>query len=171
MRLTQAQKLRFKNLTEQVLHVPGNYRGGALEMALVFDMNLSKECAARLSGELVTALKAQNKIFRNVRLNTIKWDGPDSFVKAVTALPYIQMGKFFEGYERRSVQKPLERLTEQLKKYYARSKLILVLTDGAYIVEDQKALQESLEPFLNKKVVIIRVMEEKQDCIFCRNFL
>ena len=40
------------NFVEQVLHVPGNYSGGILEMAIVFDSALDRNTAAALTGDL-----------------------------------------------------------------------------------------------------------------------
>lgn len=37
MPLTAVQNLQLHNQIERVLHVPGNYRGGILEMTVVID--------------------------------------------------------------------------------------------------------------------------------------
>jgi len=149
------QRIFLRNAVEQVLHVQGNYRGGILEMAMVFDCNLPLDTVKPLAQETVSALKQQGEIFRNVRLNTIQWKADGVLEKAVTAMPFIQTGSFFSEYEQRMEKKRAELLLEQLKKFYARSKLILILTDGNYRIEDEKLLQESLKPFLGKKIVFL----------------
>ena len=152
-------KIKLRNVVEQVLHVQGNYRGGILEMAIVFDCNIAKQTAMETAKELVTALKQQNEIFRNVRLNTIQWRSDSELIKEVTPMTYLQMGTYFEKYEQTGKEKALEILTGHLKKFYARSKLILVLTDGTFVVRDQAELEESLKPFLKKKLIFIKMDE------------
>ncbi len=152
-------KIKLRNVVEQVLHVQGNYRGGILEMAIVFDCNIAKQTAMETAKELVTALKQQNEIFRNVRLNTIQWRSDSELIKEVTPMAYLQMGTYFEKYEQTGKEKALEILTGHLKKFYARSKLILVLTDGTFVVRDQAELEESLKPFLKKKLIFIKMDE------------
>ena len=60
------QKIQLRTAVEQVLHIPGNYRGGILEMAIVFDCNLSKQTAMETAKELVNALKQQNELEINI---------------------------------------------------------------------------------------------------------
>lgn len=148
-------KILLRNAVEQVLHVPGNYRGGILEMAFVLDCSLEKETVKELAGELAGALKQQSEVFRNVRLNVLQWRSDTEFVGETAAMPLVQMGTYFDSYRSRAQQKHLEFLTEHLKKFYARSKLILVLTDGAYRTGDEKRLSESLKPFLEKKLIFL----------------
>ena len=154
------QKMKLRSAVEQVLHAPGNYRGGILEMAIVFDCNISKKTAMETAKELVTTLKQQSEVFRNVRLNTIQWRSDGEMIKEITPMVYLQTGKYFEGYERNQEEKRLEILTEQLKKFYARSKLIIVLTDDKFRVREQVALEESFKPFLKKKLIFIKLDEE-----------
>ena len=153
-------RIQLRNAVEQVLHVPGNYRGGILEMAIVFDCNLSKQTATEAAKELVTALKQQNELFRNVRLNTIRWQSDSELLKEITPMAYLQMGTFFEEYRQFCEEKTLEILTGQLKKFYARSKLIIVLTDGKFAVRETTELEESLKPFLRKKLIFVKINEE-----------
>lgn len=155
------QRIFLRNAVEQVLHVQGNYRGGILEIAMVFDCSLPQQTVKNLAQETVTALKQQGEIFRNVRLNTILWKSDTELQKEITAMPFVQTGAFFAGYEQYSQEKRLELLTAQLKKFYARSKLILILTDGNYRIEDEAQLQESMKPFLAKKLVFLKVDSEQ----------
>lgn len=154
------QKIQLRNAVEQVLHVPGNYRGGVLEMAIVFDCNLSKQTATETAKELVNALKQQNELFRNVRLNTIQWRSDHELRKEITPMAHLQLGTFFESYQQKNEDKALEILTGQLKKFYARSKLIIVLTDGKFSVRESAELEESLKPFLGKKLIFVKINEE-----------
>ena len=127
MSITAAIRIQLKNAVEHVLHVQGNYTGGILEMAIVIDRNLPKEEAAQRAKDLVQILKSQNEIFRNVRLNIILWGDEPEFIKQVTALPLLQTGSFFESYNSCESEKQWDNLLALLKKFYARSKLILVL--------------------------------------------
>jgi len=161
------ERKQLKNQIERVLHVPGNYQGGILEMAVVIDMSLSKEQASERAKELVSTLKSHSEVFRNVRLNTILWKDEDEFIKEVTPLAMLQMGRFFEKYETHPVQKNWDGLLATLKKFYARSKLIIVLTDETAInataeetgmpfisVGNKADAKESMQPFLHKKVIV-----------------
>ena len=55
--MTPLQRKEFVNQIQRVLHVPGNYRGGILEMALVADYGISKENLEEACKEMVNALK------------------------------------------------------------------------------------------------------------------
>lgn len=153
-------KIKLRNAVEQVLHVKGNYRGGILEMAIVLDCNISAQTAMETAKELVTALKQQSEIFRNVRLNMIQWKSDEELIKDVTSMALLQTGAYFERYESQKEEKALERLIGQLKKFYARSKLIFVLTDGNFIVQNKEELEESFKPFLEKKLIFIKIDEQ-----------
>lgn len=153
--LTQVMKLKCMNLVEQVLHVPGNYSGGILEMAIVFDGSLEKETVRGLTGDLIKALKSHSQVFRNVRLNTIIWKGSETLIKEVTPMPVLQMGRFFDSWETIKDEKSFDELARQLKLFYARSKLILVLTAGDFVISDEAATDRSMKPFLEKKIIFI----------------
>ena len=73
------------------------------------------------------------------------------------------MGSCFEDYEdlvgkteksARS-EKSLDELLRQLKLFYARSKIIIVITDGSYERVDEKKIQEYLHPFLGRKIIVL----------------
>lgn len=153
--LTQVHKLQIHDNVERILHVPGNYRGGALEMTLVLDYNLSGDCVRELSRELASALKSQGEIFRNVRLNTYRWISDSSLVKEVTPLAFLQLGGYFEDYEQHQEEKTLELLAAQLKLFSARSKLVILLTDGRNRVASTDQMKKNMQPFLEKKIMII----------------
>lgn len=158
---TQIQLLQMKNAVMRVLHVPGNYSGGILEMAVVADYHLPSEELKDACSEIAGALKRTDEVFRNVRLNLIKWVSDDTIIKEVSALPKLQMGKAFEDYEelsgkkKTSGKKSLDELFRQLKLFYARSKIIILITDESYEILDEKKIKEYLHPFLVRKLIIL----------------
>lgn len=73
MSLTPVRNLQLHNQIERVLHVPGNYRGGILEMAIVVDCTYDRETVRSLCADIMESCKKQSDIFRNVRLNMVMW--------------------------------------------------------------------------------------------------
>lgn len=189
--ITDLQLMKIKNSVMRILHVPGNYDGGILEMAIVADYHIPKEELSAMAAKLAHGLKRQNETFRNVRLNLIKWVSDEQIVKEISALPALQMGRAFADYEELTVMvgaevgevqetsaatsegmengevceatekqtKTLDELLRQLKLFYARSKLIIVLTDGSYQIADEKKVWEHLNPFLRRKLLIVQPAE------------
>lgn len=162
------ERKQLKNHIERILRVPGNYQGGILEMAIVIDMSMTGEEASNRAKDLVTMLKSHSEVFRNVRLNTILWKGEEEFIQGVTPLAMLQMGGFFEKYEFHPAKKNWDGLLATLKKFYARSKLIIVLTniDAINIAKEAtdkpvipvaniSEARESMQPFLNKKIMVV----------------
>lgn len=171
--LTDIQLLQIKNSIERILHVPGNFSGGILEMAIVADYHMPAEELKEDCTRIAATLKRQSETFRNVRLNLIKWVSDDCIIKEVTSLPYLQMGRAFEDYGKvkelagiSAVQVPetnvksLDELFRQLKLFYARSKVILVLSDGSYNIKDSQAVRGYLQPFLAHKLLVIQNGEQ-----------
>ena len=181
------ERKQFKNHIERILHVPGNYQGGILEMAVVIDMSMSKQAATERAKELVSTLKTHSEVFRNVRLNTILWKGDEEFIKEVTPLAMLQMGRFFEDYESVPVKKNWDGLLATLKKFYARSKLIIALTENnvhdaaseekeADVLSDEEEsntcllipvadkiqAKEDMQPFLHKKMLVMQYESTKK---------
>ena len=151
-----------------ILHAPGGpladaVHGGpkkkeaspVLEMTMIFDCNLSAEEARAHGKEVVTVLKQTDEIFRNVRLNAVRWSADDQISRGVTAAPILQMGRYFEDYEQNITPKRLEILMDYLKKFDARSRLLFLITDGQYTVEDTDMLNRSLNPFLYRKILVM----------------
>lgn len=170
--LTDIQLLKIKNSVMRILHVPGNYNGGILEMAIVADYHMPLEELNEISKKIANGLKHQNETFRNVRLNLIKWVSDENMIKEVSSLPNLQMGRAFADYEKaannflhedaeckKGEVKTLDELLRQLKLFYARSKIIIVLTDGSYKVADEKKVWEHLNPFLRRKLLIVQPAE------------
>lgn len=154
---TDIQLLQIKNAVMRALHVPGNYRGGILEMAVAVDYHMDCGLLREECSQLAAALKRADDIFRNVRLNLIKWVSDDEIIKEVSSLPALQLGKGFEDYgpERADGGKSLDELLRQLKLFYARSKIIILITDGSYRRVDEGKIREYLNPFLGRKLVVV----------------
>ena len=157
--LTDIQLMKIKNSVMRILHVPGNYNGGILEMAIVADYHMPYEELNEISKKIANGLKHQNETFRNVRLNLIKWISDDRIIKELSSLPKLQMGSAYEDYaentEKDMTEKTLDELLRQLKLFYARSKVIIVLTGGSYLVEDESKVTEYLNPFLKRKILFV----------------
>lgn len=156
-------RIQLKNGVERVLHVPGNYTTGQiLEMALVLDYHMPEPELRERCAQLVDLLKLSSEVFRNVRLNVIKWIDDDHIVKEVGSLPQVRMGRVFDDYGAYGMgsgpgvreEKSFAELARQLKLFYARSKLILVLTDGSFAPGDMAELKAGMHPFLHRKLLI-----------------
>ena len=65
--------MKLNQMVERILHVPGNFSGGILEMTIVFDMALEPEIARGLGKNIAGSLKKHSEVFRNVRLNMVRW--------------------------------------------------------------------------------------------------
>ena len=163
MELSMIQILKMKQSVERILHVPGNYKGGILEMAIVVDCSLDKEAARETIKTLVKALKSHSETFRNVRLNVIWWKSDEEIVTEVLPMPVLQMGTPFENYEQCKTEKTFDGLLENLKLFQARSKLILFVGDGAFVVADEEKCMESLKPFLGRKMLLL--LDEVSDAV------
>ena len=176
--LTDIQLMKIKNGVMRILHVPGNYNGGILEMAIVADYHISEEELNACCQKIANGLKHQNETFRNVRLNLIKWVSDEQIVKEISSLPNLQMRRAFTDYGQLTAAcsldensqvceepeekkeegqiKTLDEMLRQLKLFYARSKVIILLTDGSYRIEDEKKVWEYLNPFLRRKLLILQ---------------
>ena len=144
-------KMNLKNAVERVLHVPGNYTGGVLEMTLVVDCGLPDQYVRDFAGEIAGILRMHSEVFRNVRMNLLLWKSDREMENKVIPLSFLQTSGCFEDYRQRRENKKLEQLAAQLKLFHARSKLILVLIDQEFFIEDEQALIQNMKPFLGKK--------------------
>lgn len=156
--IVQRQKIRQQ--VEMVLHVPGNFTKNILEMAIVADCSLEKEIIKDNIQELLKTLKSQSEVFSNVRLNMVRWIEDGRIENQAVPIPIVQMGKYFDDYEQKACAKTLEGLAGYLKKFQARSKLIILVTDGNYKIEDREALSGSLNPFLKSKLIIWKLADQ-----------
>lgn len=157
MELTEIGALQIAKRVDAILHVPGNYRGGNLEMTIVIDTSLSREDFQDAVAAVVKALKRSNEIFRNVRLNLVFW-GQEMTAKVVP-MAMLMTGGAFQGYCACPLKKSYEELFAYLKKFHARSKVVLVFTDGKSEVSDAQAAKDALSPFLKSKLLLI------SDCV------
>ncbi|MBQ7942669.1 MAG: hypothetical protein IJ326_01255 [Lachnospiraceae bacterium] len=162
MSLSQIQQMQVNKQVDMILHAPGSQvlEKQQLEMALVFDMSSDMEYLKSTTTDVVTTLKRHDKIFQNVRCNVVKWS--DKLTTDIMPMSFIQMGKpFAEEKDVITVDNPpvLEELCAYLKLFHARSKCIIVITDGNYDIKDRKKLIESLNPFLKSKILFITPKE------------
>lgn len=167
--LTDIELLQLKNAVNHILHVPGNYTGGVLEMAVVADYNLQEDILRESCGRIADMLKKQDETFRNVRLNLIRWISDEQIEKEVIPMSFLLTGRAFTGGAAAGTKvetadgglpektvKTLDELFRQLKLFYARSKVILVLTDGSYRIADERMVKEYLQPFLARKLLLLQ---------------
>lgn len=153
MELTEIGALQIAKRVDAILHVPGNYRGGNLEMTIVIDTSMEQADFGEAVASVVRALKRSNEIFRNVRLNLVFW-GPEILANVVP-MAMLMTGGAFQDYCCCPQKKRYEELFAYLKKLHARSKVVLVFTDGKNEVSDMQAVREALTPFLKSKLLLI----------------
>lgn len=131
-------------------------------MAMVFDGNLTEGCVRQTGAETAALLKSHSEIFRNVRLNIVSWEGDDELAQELSSLPLLLMGRALGGFRHAENKKRPELLAGYLKKFYARSKMIILFTDGNCRVEDEELFQENMHPFLYRKLVILQICRDGQ---------
>ncbi len=148
-------KINLNNAVERVLHVPGNYSGGILEMTLVIDCALPADYVRTMSADIAATLRSHSEVFRNVRLNLLYFKGDDDMENRVIPISFLQTSRCFEDYVTTGEEKSLDALTAKLKLFHARSKLILVLADEKLLVRDRDEVQRNLKPFLGKKSLFL----------------
>lgn len=153
MELTEIGALQIAKRVDAILHVPGNYRGGNLEMTIVIDTSMEKADFQDVIAAVVKALKRGNEIFRNVRLNLVFWG--QEMTSEVTPMAMLMTGGVFREYHACPQKKKYEDLFAYLKKFHARSKVVLVFTDGNSEASDAQAAREALTPFLKSRILLI----------------
>lgn len=158
MSLTQIQKIQLNKQVDRILHTPGNQPAGGqqLEMAFVLDCSSNIEYIKSTAQDAVAALKSHDKIFQNVRSNVVFW-GMEKISTETMPMSFIQMGKPFVDLKKAKVDKlsKLDELCAYLKLYHARSKCIIMITEGNYEPGDKEKLKQSLNPFLKQKMLIV----------------
>lgn len=162
MNLSPVFLMKFKNTVERILHVPGNYKGGILEMAVVLDHNVPRETAQELVPQLFRSLKMHSEVFRNVRLNMVQWEADEKITNQVTPMSMAGLTSYYENYECRKECKDLMKLVQYLKLFQARAKLIVLVTDGGNEEGAAESLKTAMQPFLDKKLMQVVVGEELQ---------
>lgn len=159
MAINIVQRQKLLQQVERVLHVPGNFTKEILEMALILDCAMEKDDLEETVIELVKTLKGHSQVFRNVRLNVLWWKDEEKIEATVAAMPRLMMPAFYQEYHRVKRKKTLAKLAGYLKMYYARSKLIIVVTDGSYEIGDTEQARRNGEPFLKRKFLLWRDQE------------
>ena len=160
MNLSPVFLMKFKNTVERILHVPGNYNGGILEMAVVLDYNVDKEIVRELVPQLFRSLKMHSEVFRNVRLNIVSWKTDEQIINQVTPMSVAGLSTYYDAYECQKCTKDVEKLVQYLKLFQARAKLLILITDGANEEGSKESLKAAMQPFLDKKLMRIVVGEE-----------
>lgn len=169
MAFSIVERQKLKNTVEQVLHAPGNYRGGILEMAMIVDYNLSAETVKETSKEIISILKSHSEVFRNVRFHLIRWQSDTEIVKELSSMATILTGGAWENYEAVEEEKSMDELVKQLKLFYARSKLIILLTDREPKVKDEQTVKNNMQPFLRRK--LIYAIKDEKGCKIHKNLV
>ena len=96
MSISGLKALQISKMADHILHVPGNYRGGNLEMTIVISSRLDVVSLKENIKAIVDALKRSNEVFRNVRLNLVRAKTEGGFENNVVPLIFLQTGKIFE---------------------------------------------------------------------------
>lgn len=150
---------QFTNKVEMILHSPCNIPSKMFEMTLVLDRSLSKEVVAELVPHLLKTLKRHSEVFANVRLNMVKWIDDDHIDNQIIPMSMAMISSHYESYEQNVTIKKYQSLMQNLKLFHARSKLIIVVTDGRYDVGDEEELRKIMQPFLYRKVMNVVVSD------------
>lgn len=154
MNVSSVFLMQFKSSIERILHVKGNYNGGILEMAVVLDYNLKKEQLQEFLPQLLRTLKLHSELFRNVYFNIVEWRSDEKISSKTVPMTVAGMPSCYQGYEQQSEKKKFRKLVQYLKLFQARSKIIILLTDGNYEGSSEEC-RESMQPFLDKKMMQI----------------
>lgn len=148
---------QFTNKVEMILHSPCNIPGKMFEMTIVIDRNLSKDVVIQLVPHLLKTLKRHSEVFLNVRLNMVSWIEDGSINNQIVPMSMAMLDSHYEGYEQKNVRKDYKVLMQNLKLFHARSKLIIVMTDGTYEQGNVEELKKVMQPFLYRKVMNVVV--------------
>lgn len=154
--------MKFKNTVERILHVKGNYQGGILEMAVVADCKVSKEQLKSILPKLISALKSQGETFRNVRFNFVSWKSDTEIQNKVCPMMTAFTEEFYQFYVQTDEEKSFLKLVEYLKVFQARAKLIIVIGDKIEITEQKEEIKKSMQPFLDKKLMLVVEISKEQ---------
>lgn len=158
--LTRIQEIQLRNQVQRVLHVPGNYNGGPLEMAVVFDASLKQEDAVAAGKQIAAVLKSMGDTFRNVRVNLVIWS-KQKISHEISSLPNLIMGNALSDFNHSKEEKKLEELCGNLKLFQARSRIVMLISADDYVVESAVRLRENLNPFLYRRLILITEGEIK----------
>lgn len=151
---------QVKNTVDRILNVPGNYtKGKILEMTVVLDQNLQKKVISLLLPELLRTLKLHDKVFQNVRFHVVYWETEERPKDLVLPMTMAVVESFYEDYRQEIKKKSVSRLAKYLTLFHARSKLIILVTDGNFMEEEKEEVKKCMQPFLEKKMMTVLVKE------------
>lgn len=184
-------KMQIKNMITAVLNVPGNLTRSSvnaakviqmkgknaateknvpMEIAIVLDMTLPEEQLVENVKMLAECIKGHSELFRNTRVNMIYWYG-QNIEGGISSLPQLLLGKVLAENSKETVfcdaSKDITILLEKLRKFYARTKVVFLITDGQYEVADKVYASRLLQPFLGKKMLQLKVGKEE---VLCERF-
>ena len=150
---------QFTNKVEMILHSPCNIPSKMFEMTVVLDRNLSKDVVDKIVPHLLKVLKRHSEVFLNVRLNMVEWDSDDKISNQIIPMAMAMISSKYSEYEQKVETKSYPYLMQNLKLFHARSKLIIVVTDGTYKIGDETELKKLMQPFLYRKVMNVVVSD------------
>ena len=163
MQVSQVLIMKIKNETDRILHMRGNNLYTApgsnkkiLEFSVVVDKSLPAECVSSMLIALMGALKRHDEVYRNVRLNYVQWEADDKTDHSVVPMMQLMSEGFYASYETNPCEKSYDKLYAYLKKFHARSRIVFLLTSDKNIVVNEEETNESLKPFLGKRLVKIQ---------------
>lgn len=165
---------QWKDTVDRILHVPGNFTGKVLEMTVVIDKNLSAEMVRDILPQLLKTLKMHDKTFQNVHFNLTYWEQDERMVNNSCSMAMAMTEGFYQDYQTEHFSKDLGSLMTYLKLFHARSKLIMLLTDGDYHIVDMDIFEQSMQPFLEKKLLMLKCTQMEEGCeltVQYRNFI
>ncbi len=151
---------QFYHRVQRVLHVPGNFTGPVLEMSVVLDHHVPSAWMEACVPALLGCLKRRSEVFRNVRFHIVDWLDDERIINRAVPMMTVLVNGFFREYDTTPDEKRIECLYRNLKFYHARSKLILLFTDGMYTMRDQEMAAAALKPFLGKKLIPITMTKD-----------
>ena len=144
---------QFTNKVEMILHSPCNIPNKMLEITVVLDQNLSLDTVKEIVPDLLKTLKRHSEVFLNVRLYMVRWLDDNCINNQVVPMSMAMISSHYDDYVKHITAKRYDKLMEKLKLFYARSKLIIVVTDEKYDIGDEEELRKIMQPFLYRKVM------------------
>ena len=126
----------------------------------MLDHNVSQDMVREIVPQILRSLKMHSEVFRNVRLNIVHWESDDVICNQVTPMAVAGLTSYYENYKCQSECKDFMKLVQHLKLFQARSKLIILVTDGVNEEGSLERIKAAMQPFLDKKLMQVVVGEE-----------
>lgn len=138
-------------------------------MAVVIDCQTANSATGEIIKDYLATLKKHSEIFSNVRMNLVLWESKEQITTIVSSMAMLQIGRGIPDFTdaTNTVSIPTEAVSTvrnsndisyiltYLKTFHARSKLILLFTNGHYVLEDSEEKTFCLQPFLGRKLLIL----------------